>query len=279
MVQQLSRSMAMAQASTEAPVIKAYWQPGCTSCLRMKEFLTRHGIDFVSINALENEQEMDEMAATLGIRTVPIVRRGNDWANGQVLRDVARVAGIPWGGATMLPVPEMCDRLVEIQTTAQRLFGQIPEAAIGTLLPNRPRSYGQLAYHIFNIADAFLEHEVDGEPLKEGAYGRVPAPGADSKAAILAYGADVLRRFEAWRTDRLAGTNFTQSARVYYGDVTLHDYLERTAWHSGQHVRQLVMVLGMVGVTPDRPPTAELFAGLPMPDKVWDDERAIAPAA
>jgi glutaredoxin len=265
---------AMQQPSPETP-IKAYWQPGCTSCLRMKEFLARHGVPFVSVNVLEDEEGVAELAATLGIRTVPIVRRGTDWANGQVLRDVARVAGIPWGGATMLPVPEMCDRLVEIQTTAQRLFGQIPEAAIGTLLPNRPRSYGQLAYHIFNIADAFLEHEVDGEPLKEGAYGRVPAPGADNKAAILAYGADVLRRFEAWRKDRLGSTNFAQKARVYYGDVTLHDYLERTVWHSGQHVRQMVMVLGLLGITPDRPPTAATFAGLPMPEKVWDDEAGI----
>jgi glutaredoxin len=263
----------MQQPSPEIP-IKAYWQPGCTSCLRMKEFLARHGVPFVSVNVLEDEEGLAELAE-LGLRTVPIVRRGTDWANGQVLRDVARVAGIPWGGATMLPVAEMCDRLVEIQTTAQRLFGQIPDAAIGTLLPNRPRSYGQLAYHIFNIADAFLEHEIDGEPLKEGAYARVPAPGADNKAAILAYGADVLRRFEAWRDASMRTTDFTRKARVYYGDVTLHDYLERTVWHSGQHVRQLVMVLGLLGITPDRPPTAATFAGLPMPEKVWDDERVL----
>jgi len=269
----------MAQASTEAPVIKAYWPPGCTSCLRMKEFLTRHGVPFVSINALENKQEMDEMAETLGIRTVPIVRRGKDWANGQVLRDVARVAGIPWNGAKMLSVSELVARLVEIQTTAQRLFAQIPDDKLGTMLPNRPRSYAQLGYHIFNIADAFLEHEVQGLPLKQGAYDRVAAPGDDTKEKTLAYGQDVLRRLKEWWAGPGRTKDFSQKANVYYGDVTLHDYLERTTWHSGQHVRQLVMVLGMVGVTPDRPPTAELFAGLPMPDKVWDDERPIAPAA
>jgi len=127
----------MQQPSTDT-TIYAYWQPGCTSCLRMKEFLARHGVPFISRNVLEDEEGVAELAA-LGLRTVPIVRRGTDWANGQVLRDVARVAGIPWRGATMLPVPEMCDRLVEIQTTAQRLFGQIPEEAIGRQLPRRPR--------------------------------------------------------------------------------------------------------------------------------------------
>ena len=260
----------MTQSTPDTSVVKAYWQPGCTSCLRMKEFLTRHGVPFVSVNVLEDENGLAELAA-LGLRTVPIVRRGSEWANGQVLRDVARVAGIPWGGAQMLPVTTLCERLVEIQTTAQRLFGQIPDDKLGTLLPRRPRSYAQLAYHIFNIADAFLEHE-QGLQLAEGAYGRVPAPGKDGKADILAYGADVLRRFQAWRDGPARTTDFTRKANVYYGDVSLHDYLERTTWHSGQHVRQLVMVLGFLGIAPDRPPTSDTFAGLPMPDKVWDDE-------
>jgi glutaredoxin len=265
----------MAQPSSEASVVKAYWQPGCTSCLRMKEFLTRHGVPFVSVNVLEDADGFAELAA-LGLRTVPIVRRGTDWANGQVLRDVARVAGIAWGGAQVLPAPELCARLVEIQTAAQRLFAQIPDDKIGRLLPRRPRSYAQLGYHIFNIADAFLEHEVDGLPLEEGAYSRVPSPENDSKGKILAYGQDVLRRFEAWRDGPGRTTDFARKARVYYGDVTLHDYLERTVWHSGQHVRQLVMVLGLLGIAPDRPPTQDTFAGLPMPEKVWDDERVPA---
>jgi glutaredoxin len=264
----------MQQPSPDLP-IKAYWQPGCTSCLRMKEFLARHGVPFVSVNVLEDQEGFAELAA-LGLRTVPIVRRGTDWANGQVLRDVARVAGIPWGGASMLPVPEMCDRLVEIQTTAQRLFAQIPDAALGTLLPRRPRSYAQLAYHIFNIADAFLEHEVQGLPLKEGVYGRVPPPEMNTKAKILTYGQGVLERFRSWWDGPGQTTDFSRKAQVYYGDVTLHEYLERTTWHSGQHVRQLVMVLGILGIEPDRPPSKETLAGLPMPDKVWDDERPIA---
>jgi len=256
-------------------MIKAYWQPGCTSCLRMKEFLTKHGVHFVSVNVLEDKQGFAELAE-LGIRTVPIVRRGTKWANGQVLRDVARVAGIAWGDAPMLPVPELVSRLTEIQTTAQRLFAQIPNEALSHLLPHRPRSYVQLGYHIFNIADAFLEHEVDGVPLKEGAYSRVPPPQMDSKAKILAYGGDVLARLNAWWDGPGGTADFSRKARVYYGDVTVHDYLERTTWHSAQHVRQLVMVLGLLQIEPNSPPTATTFAGLPMPDKVWDDERAVA---
>jgi glutaredoxin len=260
----------MAPSSPDNSIIKAYWQPGCTSCLRMKEFLTKHGVSFVSINVLEDTAAIAELA-TLGIRSVPIVRRGNDWANGQVLREVARVAGVAWGGALVLPVPELAGRLVAIQTAAQRLFAQIPEEKIGRLLPHRPRSYAQLAYHIFNIADAFLEHEVQGLPLREGAYDRVPPPQMNTKAKLLAYGADVVGRFQAWWNGPGRGSDFSHKAHVYYGDVTLHEYLERTTWHSGQHVRQLVMVLETLGIAPEKPPTREMFAGLPMGRRTADD--------
>jgi len=265
----------MSQASAVTSAIKAYWQPGCTSCLRMKEFLTKHGVAFVSVNVLEDKDAFADLAA-LGVRSVPIVRRGQEWANGQVLRDVARVAGIAWSGAQMLSPAELAARLVTIQQAALRLFQQVPDDKLGRMLPHRPRSYAQLAYHIFNIADAFLEHEVDGLPLQEGVYGRVPPPEMDTKAKISAYGAGVLARFAAWWAGPGQETDFSAKARVYYGDVTLHEFLERTAWHSGQHVRQLVMVLDMLGIEPDAAPGRETFAGLPMPDKVWDDERPMA---
>jgi hypothetical protein len=163
----------------------------------MKEFLIKHGVAFVSVNVLEDKDAFAELAA-LGIRSVPIVRRGQDWANGQVLREVARVAGVAWGETQVLPAPELAARLIGIQTIAQRLFAQIPDDALAHLLPHRPRSYAQLGYHIFNIADAFLEHEVQRLPLQESAYSRVPPPEMNTSAKILAYGQDVLRRFQIW---------------------------------------------------------------------------------
>ena len=241
----------------------------------MKEFLTRHGVPFVSVNVLEDRGAFEELAA-LGVRSVPIVRRGDDWANGQVLRDVARVAGVAWGGTQMLPPAELVARLETIQSTAQELFAQVPDDKLSRLLPHRPRSYAQLAYHIFNIADAFLEHEVQGLPLKEGVYGRVPPPEMDTKAKIITYGEDVLARVRDWWKSAGQSTDFSCAASVYYGQVSVHEFLERTTWHSGQHVRQLVMVLDMLGIKPVRLLGPETFAGLPMPEKVWDDERPMA---
>ncbi len=263
--------------TTQGDEIRAFWQPGCTSCLRMKEFLQRHGVPFTSVNVLEDKGAMEELAS-LGYRTVPIIRRGDQSANGQVLRDVARVAGIPYGGTKIHPPAELMRRLNEVQGAARRFLGQLPDDKINNFLPNRPRTYAQLAYHIFNIADAWLEHEVDGDPLKEGAYNRVPPPEMDTKAKVLAYGEDVQRRLDAWWTNKGPSTNFQDKASVYYGDQSKHEFFERTTWHSGQHVRQYTLLLRTLGIEPDRALPDTMWDGLPMPEKVWDDEKPFVAA-
>lgn len=150
-------------AITSPDPVRVYWQPGCTSCLRTKEFLTRQGVAFESRNVLEDEGAFRELER-FGLRQVPIVTRGDQWANGQVLADVARVVGIKWGGAKVLPVPDLQRRLETILAGAERFLGQLPDHQLQTFIPNRPHSYAELVYHIFNIADAFLEHEA-GIPL------------------------------------------------------------------------------------------------------------------
>ena len=37
--------------------LKVYWQPGCSSCLKTKEFLLANGMEFESINVLEDEKD------------------------------------------------------------------------------------------------------------------------------------------------------------------------------------------------------------------------------
>jgi hypothetical protein len=223
---------------------------------------------------LEDETAFGELAR-FGLRQVPIVTRGDEWVNGQVLADVARIAGIPWGEQKILAVDDLARRLQTILAAAERYFLQLPEDQLPTLMPNRPRSYADLTYHIFNIADAFLEHD-DGIPLTFESYNRVAPPGQGSKDAILAYGRDIQRRLAAWFSQKRAGADWNGRAQVYYGDQTLHQFLERTTWHSGQHTRQLAWILERLGIAPDRPVGREVFEGLPMPVMVWDDEKAAA---
>jgi glutaredoxin len=257
------------QKRAEDEPISVYWQPGCTSCLRTKEFLTRHGVSFRSRNVLADESALTELAR-FGLRQVPIVTRGNEWVDGQVLKEVARLAGIAVGAPNLLPVPELKRRLDEILSGAERVLSQLPEEELKTQLPNRPRTYADLAFHIFNIADAFLDHEA-GVPLTFDAYNRVPPPEMQRRTALAAYGQDVRRRLDAWFGGPGAARDWDAKAAVYYGEQTMHEFLERTTWHAGQHTRQLVWVLAQLGIKPERPLGPEIFEGLPMPENVWDD--------
>lgn len=252
--------------------LKVYWQPGCSSCLKTKEFLIANGMEFESINVIEDEKGFKELEA-LGVRLVPIVARGADWANGAVFRDVARVAGFQWQGHKMLSPDQMLDRLNGILGGAQRFARQIPEDQLDTLLPGRPRSYRQLAYHIFQIPDVFLNRvEHDAPYTYEALISRLPAE-MQTKDDLLNYGAGVLERLNNWWDSAGREIDFAQPGKVYYGDVTLHEVLERTCWHSGQHTRQLMLTLEKLGIAPDAPLTDKDFDGLPMPNNVWDNEK------
>lgn len=249
--------------------IRVYWMTGCSSCLRTKEFLQKRGIPFLSRNVLEDQSAYDELAR-FGLKQVPIVTRGDAWANGQVLRDVARLCGIPYGETRILPVPELRARLDAMLAGAARYLAQMPDEALARMLPNRPRSFAQLGWHIANIAEAFLEHE-DGIPLTFDSYMRVPAPAQSGRAELVAYCEDMRRRMSDWFDGPGRGCDWSRRADVYYGEQTMHEFLERTVWHAGQHVRQLMWVLEGLGIAPDRPLGRETFDGLPMPEQVWDD--------
>lgn len=211
---------------------------------------------------------MDELL-TFGPKQLPLVSKGREWVNGQSLKDVARIAGIDLGNIQHLPPPELARRIDLIVGAAARYFAQFPKDRLDDLLPGRPRSYAQLAWHLFNVVDAFLEHE-QGIPLVNGAYDRIPAAGT-TQEEILAYGADVRARFAAWWQANAGRTNWTTKAQVYYGDVIRHEFLERTTWHSGQHSRQLEWILrDTLGIEPNAPLGPEMWANLPMPEKVWD---------
>ena len=256
---------------TSAPddAVRVYWMTGCSSCLRTKEFLQRHGVPFLSRNVLEDAAAYAELER-FGLKQVPIVTRGESWANGQVLRDVARLCGIAYGEARMLSVPQLRARLDAVLAGAARFLAQMPDAALARELPNRPRSFAQLGWHIPNIADAFLEHEA-GTPLTFDSYMRVPEPDAASRDRLVAYCEATRRRMAAWFDGPGQQRDWSARADVYYGEQTLHEFLERTVWHAGQHVRQLMWVLEGLGIQPEAPLGNETFAGLPMPEKVWDE--------
>lgn len=246
--------------------VHLYWATGCTSCLRAKEFLERNEVPFVSHNVTEDRGILDEMERRGLPRQVPVVERGEDWADAQELGEVARIAGVEHE-ADPLPVEELYRRLDLVLETVDRYLGRLSAEHLRVDIPNRPRSVGELSYHTFSIAGSFLDHE-DGEQLTS--YEPELEWTNRSVDALTTYGEHVRVRLRDWYEGPGQDRGFSETANVYYGDPTVHEFFERTTWHAGQHTRQLEWMLAEefdIGIEPLDPATWE---GLPMPEKVWD---------
>ena len=133
-------------------------------------------------------------------------------------------------------------------------------------MPGRPRSYRTLGFHLFRVVDAFLDAN-QGITLVQAMFREEPAPDADT-ATLVAYGTKVRQRFRDWWA--AGDTAGTVPLDTYYGPQSRHELMERTTWHSGQHVRQYMMLLEREGQSHSRPLVEADFARLPMPQNVWD---------
>lgn len=234
--------------------------------MKLKEFLSVRGIVFDSVNVLEDEEGLSELRR-LGARSVPVLSRGDGWTFAQNIGAVVKFLDLKEQTGPVLSAPELLARLQFFIATAQRIIAQMPDDRLATEVPNRPRSYRVLGHHIFRIPEVFLE-TAQGATLTHESLMAAPAPDMRS-AEIAAYGADVGARLDAWWAAK-ADKSGKDQVQTYYGPQTLHEVLERTTWHCGQHVRQWVMLLGMQGVQAIDPPQEVAFAGLPMPANVWD---------
>lgn len=271
------------------PEIHLYWATGCTSCLRIKEFLERNGVSFVSHNVIQDDgvssghvdestigvrgvdlELIDEMAS-LGLpEHVPVVSRGEEWADGKDLETVANLVGIEYS-AEPLPVEELRRRLDIVLDATHRYLDRLPESELDTDIPNRPRSYADLVQHIFSLPDVFLMHEagvaMDSVPRMEHRWDHY------SKVALSTYGQSVQGRLDDWFEGPGQTCDWSETADVFWGQPSKHEFLERTTWHTGQHARQLEWILeNELGLHIDEPFDPELWERLPMPEKIWNVE-------
>ena len=253
--------------------VKVFWQPGCTSCLRTKEFLTKSGVEYESINVHGNPAGMEELRK-LGARSVPVVARGDRFVFAQALGDVIKFLDLKVQMQERLSPDELVKKLELVLPAACRYIRQIPAEWLDKPFRNRNRPIRVLCHHVFRIVEGFLESMQDGRELT---YERImqEAPALRSGEDIARFGESVLARLQAWwRTYPDRGCS--RMMDTYFGKHPLHVVLERTAWHPAQHTRQLMLILETLNIEPDRRLSAADLAGLPLPDRAWDDEKEAA---
>ena len=202
----------------------------------------------------------------LGVRSVPVLSRGDKYTFGQSTKQIVDFLGLTEKSGPELSTDELAARVTKFMDAALELIPLMPADRLDIHVPGRPRSYRTLAFHLFRVVDAFLDAN-ENVTLVQAMFREEPAADA-STAALVAYGTKVRDRFRAWW--QAGDTAPSKTLQTYYGPQSLHELMERTTWHSGQHVRQYMMLLEKEGVTHHRPLVAADFAKLPMPQNVWD---------
>lgn len=250
--------------AADAP-LRLFWQPGCSSCVKLKEYLASIEVPFDSVNILEDGRAMDELLAR-GIRSVPVLIQGERMTYGQSLDDVAAFVGRR-REAEPLPPRVLLQRWLTFLAAARELITRIPPDRLEVRpVPERPRTTRELATHIFQIPESVLEGIEGGlkdtREISNAKFDHIRTP-----EQLLDYADRVSARLRRWSANVEDGWFETRIA-TYYGEQPATGVLERGTWHSGQHARQLDRIVHEVNGTPEIIPP-ETYEGLPMPRGLW----------
>jgi hypothetical protein len=223
----------------------------------------------VVIDVLNDAGGRELLLNKYGLRRVPVLAKGDQYAIGQMIEPFAKLAGISVSATQRLSPEQLYAKYGMIFAAAQRYTRQFSlEQLNERVIPNRPRVIRTLCFHVFRIGEAFLE-AWDGQEYSQGIADGEPMASLQAGDAIAEYGASVWRRYETWWRD-LDDRTLARVLKTYYGDTSAHRVFERCTWHSAQHCRQLIAVLERMGIEPDRPLAPADLAGLPLPDRLWE---------
>ena len=203
----------------------------------------------------------------LGVSGLPAVSIGDRAVHGGNPSAYAALLGVAYAPAPQLSPAELAERLDRILASAERLIRSVSDAHMDHRPPERDRAIRDLAYHVFRASLAFADGMDTGRLPREWLGEKAPGElreGAD----IARYGALVRGRLGGW-FEGASPREYARTIEVCDGPQSGHDLLERTAWHAGQHLRQLHAVLESLGAPPREPLSAAEFQGLPMPASLW----------
>jgi glutaredoxin len=184
----------MSQMQTAAR-IKVFWQPGCSSCLRTKEFLHDQDIEFESLD-VHNDPEARAQLAELGVRSVPVVLIGKRYTFCQSIHDVIKFLDLKTKVMVPLPPAGLVAKLDLALSTNARYVRQFRPEQLRVPFLNRNRTPAGLGFHVFRVAEMGMQ-AAQGIPLLFESFDDLP-PDDWSGEDIAAWGDDVHQRLLAW---------------------------------------------------------------------------------
>jgi len=246
------------------PEVSVYWKPGCSSCLKAKEFVEENGIFYESVNVVEDTDAMDEIMAA-GLRSIPVVRRGDKYVYAQSLDDVAELLEVTRNHQrlTQDQLLERWDAILDKATVVIESFTE--EQLRRNAITGRDRPIKDLCSHVFQVVEAFMAQLKD-DTIDARALGADARKNIVTRADLLAYIKTIHANYRAWLA--AGGAKSIPDRMVtYYGNQPSGQVLERGVWHSTQHTRQLDYVAAGMGAELQVP--TDLYEGLPLPKRLW----------
>jgi len=248
--------------------LRVFWMPGCSSCVKVKEFLKKLDVPFDSVNVLTDPNAEADLQA-LGAMGFPVVSRGKEFVCAQSLDDVSKFIGRDVKFERLSPT-ELMDRWFYFTEIALMMIDNIPQQHLQALpIPNRDRTFHGLSYHIFQVPEAFLENAENGEEHFDKYFDAPPPDDVKTSGDVRAYGDRIVARLRRY-WQNLPDRSFGWTVKTFYGVQPSHHFLERSVWHTAQHVRQLQVVLDSYNVALPRRIDEAKYKGLPIPTGVWE---------
>jgi len=213
----------------------------------------------------EAMQELRRLGAVLP----PVVAVGDEWVHGWNPGAIAALLKVPFEASGHLTASQLMDRLTGVMAAGLRVARQVPADTLDTKSPHRDRTLRDTVAHVFHIGEIYPRALAERRCPVEWFLEDTP-PDARDPAGLVKYGervhAMLLEFFARNATAIAADTSHVDS---HEGPQTPTVLLERAVWHAAQHMRQVYEILGIAGITPDRPLTAADLRGLPLPDNIW----------
>jgi glutaredoxin len=256
----------VAVIEADPSVIQVFGQSGCSSCLRLKEFVEQTGLPFVHIN-LQFHPEMRDELRRHGLIGAPAAALGGRYVRGNNLAEVAELIGVEYDGTVELSPQELKQRFDVVTAAFNRYLAQMreDEATWVFCLPNRNRTMLDTASHGATVARTMPKvYYTDVFDL-----GLYALPGdVHSIDEVIGLLAETRRQVDEWWEQDGIDDSFERVVETNSGYRTLLEVWEREVWHTAHHTRQIMHALELQGIEPDGPLTGEDLQGLPLPQRI-----------
>lgn len=199
----------------------------------------------------------------MGFKGVPVVSLDGTAVHGVDLQAVAHLLQIPFDAKPDLEPKALRNRLIYFLDWLVEFVQILPSEFHDLTIQGRKRTLWEIVEHVVELSQIYRAVATTNTSFDLQATDAVP----ESNYSIPQLCQEIRKLRKHYATEQV---DYSKAIDAYYGETSLHLILERTAWHTGQHLRQLDSLLTTSSDSYHSSLDSKQFEGLPIPNNVWD---------